>query len=44
MSGRLIVRESRITESVREYTILAPGVYLVKVGDNVVKKVTIIAK
>ena len=42
MSGRLIVRESRISDSSREYTILSSGIYLVKVGDNVVKKVTVI--
>ena len=43
MSGRLIVRESIISQSLRQYTILAPGVYLVKVG-NMVKKVSIITK
>ena len=44
MSGRLIVSESRITTSERNYTIYAPGIYLVKVGESVVKKVTVLTK
>ena len=44
MSGRLIVSESRITTSERNYSIYAPGIYLVKVGESVVKKVTVLTK
>ena len=44
MSGRLVVSESKVSQSVRQYTILAPGIYLVKVGDNMAKKVTIITQ
>ena len=44
MSGRLVVRESRISQDERRYTIVAPGVYLVKVGESMAKKVTILAR
>jgi len=44
MSGRLVVSENRITTSERNYTLYAPGIYLVKVGDSVVKKVTILTR
>ena len=44
MSGRMVVRESTVSQSECRYTILAPGIYLVKVGENVVKKVTILTK
>ena len=44
MSGRLVVSESKVAQSVRQYTILAPGIYLVKVGDSMAKKVTILTK
>lgn len=40
--GRLIISESAISQSTRTYTIFAPGIYLVKVGDSIVKKVSII--
>lgn len=40
--GRLIISESIISQSTRTYTIFAPGIYLVKVGDSIVKKVSII--
>ena len=41
MSGRLIVSESVISQSVRKYTIATDGIYLVKVGDNMFRKVKI---
>ena len=41
ISGRLIVSESSISQSVRKYTIATDGIYLVKVGNNVFKKVKI---
>jgi hypothetical protein len=41
MSGRLIVSESNISQSVRKYIITTDGIYLVKVGNNVFKKVKI---
>ena len=44
MSGRMVVSEAKVSQSERRYTILAPGIYLVKVGDNAVKKVTIMAR
>ena len=44
MSGRLVVSESRIAQSECRYTISAPGIYLVKVGDIVIKKVTILTR
>ena len=44
MSGRLVVSENRITTSERNYTLYAPGIYLVKVGDSLVKKVKIITR
>jgi hypothetical protein len=44
MSGRLVISESRVSQSVRQYTILAPGIYLVKVGDSMAKKVTILTR
>ena len=44
MSGRLIVSESRISSSESNYTIYAPGIYLVKVGENMVKKVTVLTR
>ena len=44
MSGRLVVSENRITTSERNYTLYAPGIYLVRVGGNVVKKVTILTR
>ena len=44
MSGRLIVSESRITTSECNYTLYAPGIYLVRVGESLVKKVKIITQ
>ena len=44
MSGRMVVRESAVSQSECRYTIFAPGIYLVKVGENVVKKVTILTR
>ncbi|MBP5400537.1 MAG: T9SS type A sorting domain-containing protein, partial [Bacteroidales bacterium] len=44
MSGRMVVRESTVSQSECRYTIFAPGIYLVKVGENVVKKVTILTR
>ena len=41
MSGRLIVSENSISQSVRRYTINTDGIYLVKVGNNLFKKVKI---
>ena len=43
MSGRLIAGE-KVSQSVRQYNILAPGIYLVKVGEAMVKKVTVLAR
>ena len=44
MSGRLVGGESRVTKTVSQYTIYAPGVYLVKVGDHMAKKVTVLTR
>ena len=44
MSGRKVAGESSITQSERRFTIYAPGIYLVKVGDSVVKKVTVLTR
>jgi len=41
MSGRLIVSENSISQSVCRYTITTDGIYLVKVGNNLFKKVKI---
>ena len=41
MSGRLLVSEQNISQSVRKYTIATNGIYLVKVGNSVFKKVKI---
>ena len=41
MSGRLIVSENSISQSVCRYTISTDGIYLVKVGNNMFKKVKI---
>ena len=41
ISGRLIVSESSISQSIRKYTIATDGIYLVKVGNSVFKKVKI---
>ena len=44
MTGRLVVGESSIAQSERRYTLSVSGIYLVKVGDSVVKKVTVLSK
>ena len=44
VSGRLVVSESTVSQSERRYTLYAPGIYLVKVGDSVVKKVAIMPR
>jgi hypothetical protein len=41
MSGRLVVSENSISQSVCRYTISTDGIYLVKVGKNLYKKVKI---
>ena len=41
MTGRLIVNEAVITQSRRQYSISTDGIYLVKVGDSLFKKVII---
>lgn len=42
MKDDMIISESAISQSTRTYTIFAPGIYLMKVGDSIVKKVSII--
>jgi hypothetical protein len=42
MSGRLVVSERSISQSVRKYTLETDGIYLVKVGNSVFKKVKIV--
>ena len=41
MTGRLIVNEAVISQSRRQYSISTDGIYLVKVGDSLFKKVII---
>ena len=41
MSGRLVISENNVSQSVRKYIIATDGIYLVKVGNSVFKKVKI---
>ena len=42
INGRLIVNESKVSQSECRYTVSTSGIYLVRVGESVVKKVAIL--